>query len=84
MFIFVFLDSNLEGNAPNDSKHSPALACSYVVHEQNFDSLRLFPNTWNCPTLLEDLLPILMLLFCRAFWSPDVTIYLVKSRLFVN
>jgi hypothetical protein len=25
-----------------------------------------------------------MLLFCRAFWSPDVTIYLVKSRLFVN
>jgi hypothetical protein len=44
-----------------------------------FRFVRVVPKYLNCSTLSKDLLSNFMLWFCPAFWSQDMTMYLVFS-----
>jgi len=55
-------------SAPNDSKaflHSSLLLISSWIE---FQSIRTVPKYLECPTVSQELLPIIMSLFCLAFW----------------
>jgi len=46
--------------------------------------IRVVPKYFVCSTLSEDLLSIFVLWFCPAFWSRDMTMYLVSTAFISN
>jgi hypothetical protein len=76
---FWIANCKTNDSAPNDSKHKPTSISSCFLHELNFKFLGLFPSIRNVPPFQRSYYLSLYYGLRPAWWSLDMTIYLVRS-----